>query len=381
MISLVKDTITYDEVSALAEWLKSNPRLTKGILTQQFENEWANWLGTKYAVFTNSGSSANLLMLDALINSNRLKSKNIVVPAISWVTTVAPVMQLGLNPILCEADSDNLGLDVEYLENILKNHDVGAIIIVHVLGIPNHMDEIVDLCKKYDVFLLEDCCEAHGALYNNKKVGTFGTMSSFSFYYGHHMSTIEGGMVSVNDIELLSIILSIRSHGWARDIPQEMKNRLESEHNIDEFSSLYTFYYPGYNFRPTEINAFLGLSQLKKLDSTIKKRNEHYLHYLRRLKGRLNCLVNDKSFVSSLAFGIITDKKNHIVKNLLKNEIECRPLICGSMGQQPFWIKQYGRISFPVADKVHYQGLYVPINQDLTTIEIDFICDVILESL
>lgn len=381
MISLVKDTITHSEVTALADWLKTNPRLTKGVLTQQFEMEWANWLGTKYSVFTNSGSSANLLMLDALINSNRLKSKNIVVPAISWVTTVAPVMQLGLNPILCEADPYNLGLDLQCLEDILKKQNVAAVMIVHVLGVPNHMDEIVALCKKYDVFLLEDCCEAHGSLYNNKKVGTFGTMSSFSFYYGHHMSTIEGGMVSVNDKELLSIVLSIRSHGWARDIPQDIKTRLESEHNIDDFSALYTFYYPGYNFRPTEINAFLGISQLKKLDCTIKKRNQHYLHYVQRLKGKLDWLHNDNCFISSLAFGMISDKKNQIVKNLVKNNIECRPLICGSMGQQPFWIKQYGRVSFPVADKVHYQGLYVPNNQDLTSNEIDFICDVIIDGL
>jgi CDP-4-dehydro-6-deoxyglucose reductase, E1 len=381
MINLVKDTIALTELSDLADWLKTNPRLTKGVLTQQFEQEWSTWLGTKYSVFTNSGSSANLLMLDALINSNRLRSKNVVVPAISWVTTVAPVMQLGLNPILCDADPDNLGLNIDHFEQLLKKHEIGAVIIVHVLGIPNHMDRILDLCKKYDVILLEDCCEAHGARFNNKKVGTFGAMSSFSFYYGHHMSTIEGGMVSVNDDELLSIILSIRSHGWARDIPQVMKNKLEKQYNIDEFSSLYTFYYPGYNFRPTEINAFLGISQLKKLDATINKRNQNYLQYFDLLKDKVQCFKNEGTFVSSLAFGMVSDKKAQIVKNLQKNEIECRPLICGSMGQQPFWIKQYGKCSLPVADKVHYQGLYVPNNQDLTTDEIALICDVTIKSL
>lgn len=380
MIHLAKDTITQQELAALAEWLKRNPRLTKGELTVTFEQEWAKWLGTKYAVFTNSGSSANLLMFDALINSKRLKSRNIVAPAVSWVTTVAPIIQLGLNPILCDADPANLGLNLNNFEDLLKKNEVSAAIVVHVLGVPNHMEEILSLCRKYNVILLEDCCESPGSLYDGKKVGTFGEMSSFSFYYGHHISTIEGGMVCVNDEELLSIVLSIRSHGWSRDLPANTRAQLEEKYSIEPFESLYTFYYAGYNFRPTEINAFLGLSQLKKIDFVAQKRNRNYLQYLGHLKNQLSCQENDRAFISNFAFGVISNRRKQIVDSLRKNEIECRPLICGSIGQQPFWRDLKGVTSLPIADKVHRYGMYFPNNQDLTDHEIEVICEAISEA-
>ena len=180
-IPLVNDTISNQELNDLADWIKTIPRLTKGPLNDEFQQVWSNWLNVKHSVFVNSGSSANLLMVDALIESGRLKSKNIVVPAVSWSTTVAPVIQLGLTPILCDADKDNLGLDIEHLEEILSSNEIGAIMIVHVLGVPNHMTEICELCEKYDVILLEDCCESHGSEYKGSKVGTFGLMSTFSY--------------------------------------------------------------------------------------------------------------------------------------------------------------------------------------------------------
>ncbi len=381
MISLVKDTITPEELQAMARWLESNPRLTKGDLTREFEAAWADWQGAVGAVFTNSGSSANFLMFDALINSKRLKSKNIVAPAVSWVTTVAPIIQLGLNPLLCDADPINLGLNPAMLEDLLKKNTVGAVILVHVLGVPNHMEEITYLCSKYNTPLLEDCCEAPGAMYDGKRVGTFGEMSSFSFYYGHHMSTIEGGMVCVNDEDLRSIILSIRSHGWARDLPDERRAELERKNDIDWFQSLYTFYYAGYNFRPTEISAFLGLSQLRRLDNIVRRRNEIYFRYLNRLQKKITCLRQDRGFVSSLAFGLTCRERQRIVDSLRRNDIESRPLICGSIGRQPFWKALYGPTNLKVADEVHDTGFYLPVNQDLLDREVDFICDVVLDAL
>ena len=236
-IPLVNDTISNQELNDLADWIKTIPRLTKGPLNDEFQQVWSNWLNVKHSVFVNSGSSANLLMVDALIESGRLKSKNIVVPAVSWSTTVAPVIQLGLTPILCDADKDNLGLDIEHLEEILSSNEIGAIMIVHVLGVPNHMTEICELCEKYDVILLEDCCESHGSEYKDSKVGTFGLMSTFSYFYGHHISTIEGGMISTSDDEMNELLILKRAHGWVRDLPassgrphnfaQEVKHRLQ----------------------------------------------------------------------------------------------------------------------------------------------------------
>lgn len=377
MIPLVKDTIDLNDLNQLADWLRTNPRLTKGELTVKFEIEWSKWLGTQYSVFVNSGSSANFLMLDALIQSGKLKSNKVIVPAVSWVTTVAPIIQLGLDPILCDADKDNLGIDLEHLERLLKENEVGAVIIVHVLGVPNHMDEIQYSCDKYNVILLEDCCEAPGSKYKGKKVGTFGAMSSFSFYFGHHMSTIEGGMVCCMDEDIYSIVLSIRSHGWARDLPSPKRAKHEKEFGIREFESLYTFYYPGYNFRSTDLNAFLGLLQLKKLDDVITLRNRNYLLYKKLLEVNYWVQTNSVAYISNFSFGLIDKRRLNIVKKLNESGIETRPLICGSIGQQPFWIKRYGRTSLQMADMVHANGLYLPNNHQITKEEIGFVCNVL----
>lgn len=376
MIKLVKNNITIEELNKLQKWLATDPRLTKGVVTEEFENKWSEWLGVKHSCFVNSGSSANLLMMDALIQSNRLKSKKIIVPAVSWVTTVAPVMQLGLTPILCDCDEDDLGLNIDHLQQIVSENEIGAIIIVHVLGVPNKMVEILSICDQYGIILLEDCCESPGSEYNGQKVGTFGLMSSFSFYYGHHISTIEGGMVSTNDLDLHAVVRSIGSHGWARDLPEFHKKGLENKFKIDPFDSLYTFYYPGYNFRSTDLNAFLGISQLEKIDEIVNKRNANYIRYKEKLNDFWN-QSNSKSFISNFAFAIISKQRKEIVDKLLLNNVECRPLICGSIGRQPFWINKYGEIGLENADKVHFNGFYIPNNQDLTAKEVDFICDII----
>ena len=231
-IKLVKDTISLENINSLIDWLRTNPQLTKGKLTKEFEKKWSDWLGVKYSVFMNSGSSANLAMFYSLILSKKLKNKKIIVPAVSWVTTVSPVIQLGLEPIMCDCDTNNLGLDIDHLKKIIKKEKPSCLILVHVLGIPNNMTEIIELCKKHDIIILEDTCESVGSKFQEKKLGSFGLMSSFSFYYGHHMSTIEGGMVSTNDDEFYEILLSIRSHGWDRDLPETKKILLRKKYLV-----------------------------------------------------------------------------------------------------------------------------------------------------
>lgn len=381
-IKLVKDTIDSQDINKLIDWLKTNPKLTKGDLTVEFEKKWSDWLGIKYSVFVNSGSSANLAAIYSLLLSGKLKNNKIVVPAVSWVTTVTPAIQLGLEPIMCECDEKNLGLDITHLENIIENEKPSAIILVHVLGIPNHMNEIVKLCKENDILLVEDSCESIGSKYDGKMIGTFGDMSTFSFYFGHHMSTIEGGMISTNDEELYHILLSIRSHGWDRDLPSEKQSELRKKYNIQNFRSLYTFYYPGFNLRATDLQAFIGLQQLEKLDLIVTNRNKNYVKYKNEIKNIFwSATEPTNSFVSNFSYPIITKNIDKLVKSLTENNIECRPLICGSISEHPFWYERYGKQDLPNAKLVHEYGLYVPNNHEMTDDEINKIIKIVNENI
>lgn len=370
MINLVKDTIDKTDIESLIEWLKTNPRLTKGELTDQFEKEWSSWLGVKHSVFVNSGSSANLALMQA-IKIMYPENNKVIVPAVSWSTTVAPAMQLGFDPVLCEADSDTLGLDLEHFETLCIQHKPIAVMLVHVLGFPCKMKEIVEICNKYNVILLEDTCESHGSMYADQKLGSIGLAGTFSFYFGHHMSTIEGGMISTNDTKLYNLLKSIRCHGWSRDLDPVYAEKWKQEWDVDCFKDLYTFYVTGFNLRSTDLQAFIGLQQLKKLDSICDQRNKNFKFYHKNIKNT-EWLIQptEESWVSNFAYPIIHSNKYEIYKNLQKHNIETRPLICGSIGQQPFWKKQYGECSLPVADRVDDFGLYLPNNHQMTTLEI-----------
>jgi CDP-6-deoxy-D-xylo-4-hexulose-3-dehydrase len=377
-IDLVKDTIDGEDIKKLISWLETNPRLTKGELTVQFEKEWSKWLGKKYSIFVNSGSSANLASIYSLLLSNKLKNNKIVVPAVSWVTTVTPAVQFGMEPIMCECDEENLGLNIDHLKQIIKEHNPSCIILVHVLGFPNHMNEILELCNEHDIKLIEDTCESMGSEYENKKLGTFGDLSTFSFYFGHHMSTIEGGMISTDDEDLYHILLSIRSHGWDRDLPKSKQIELREKYNIGDFRSLYTFYYPGFNLRATDLQAFIGLQQLNKLSTIIKNRNINYQRYHDGIKNdewKINPPSN--SFVSNFSYPIITKNIKQLVEKLTENNIECRPLICGSINEHPFWYERYGKQELPISKKVHEYGLYLPNNHQMTIEEVDKVINIV----
>jgi CDP-6-deoxy-D-xylo-4-hexulose-3-dehydrase len=377
-INLVKDTIDFNDVKRLITWLETNPRLTKGDLTLEFEKKWSEWLGVKYSVFVNSGSSANLAAIYSLLLSGKLKNNKIVVPAVSWVTTVTPTIQLGMEPIMCDCDIDNLGLDINHLKEIIKNDNPSVIILVHVLGIPNHMDEILKLCKENDILLIEDTCESIGSKYNDKLLGTLGDLSTFSFYFGHHMSTIEGGMISTNNEDLYHILLSIRSHGWDRDLPKEKQNSLREKYGVDKFRSLYTFYYPGFNLRSTDLQAYIGLGQLEKLDMIVENRNKNFIRYKNEIKNTFwNVSPPEGSFISNFSFPIITKNIKELTEQLITNNIECRPLICGSINEHPFWYERYGKQNLPNSKLVHNYGLYLPNNHQMTDEEISKVIEVV----
>lgn len=372
--SLVQDTISKQEIISLSKWLLKGEQLTKGKLTLEFEKKFSKYINRNYSLFVNSGSSANLLMLSALIENNKLKNKKAIVAGVSWSTTLSPFMQNNFDIELCDCSNKDLGIDIDNFELLCKKHNPSIAIMVNVLGHPNNIKKIKRLCKKYDVILLEDSCEALGTVLYGKKLGTTGLASSFSFYYGHHISTIEGGMVVTDNYELYNIMLSIRSHGWFRDLNKDFQDKLTKKYKVDEFRNLYTFYYPGYNFRSTDLNAFLGINQLKKVDKISKVRNDNFYCYKKNLID-FWCQKSLSNFVSSFAFGTLVENRTDVFKYLKKFNIETRPLICGNIGRHPFWIKKYGKQALKNADIVHDYGLYLPNNFNLKKKDIDYICN------
>ena len=376
MITLVKDTIGNEDIDSLIDWLKSYPRLTKGPVTLKFENKFSKWLGRKYSVFCNSGSSANLLMLSVL--KEKYDFKKVVVPSVAWSTDLAPVMQLGLQPILCDCNMKDLSVDFHHLEKIFMEESPDVLLLVSALGLVPDMKKIIELCSKYDVLLLEDVCESLGCEFIDRKLGTFGIMSSFSTFFGHHISTIEGGIVSTDDKELYELLVSLRSHGWARDLSVESQLKLLEEWNVSEFDSLYTFYYSGFNMRSTDLQAYIGLAQIDKLDDWGRKRSTNFNLYQELIENDYwKPDIDLNNFVSNFAYPIISPHRDKIIKKLQDNKVEIRPLICGSMGTQPFYVKKYGRLELPNVSIVDKYGFYVPNNPMLTEEEIEFICELI----
>jgi CDP-6-deoxy-D-xylo-4-hexulose-3-dehydrase len=375
---LVNDTIGQDDIQSLIEWLKTKPRLTKATKTVEFEQAWSNWLGCNYSVFVNSGSSANLAIFYGLVITNRLKNRKVVFPCLSWVTTVAPAIQLGLEPLLCETDRDTLGLDMNQFEDICRDHRPAAVMVVHALGFPNDMEGIREICERYDVTILEDSCESVGSLVGGRKTGSIGLVSSFSTYYGHHFSTIEGGFICTNDFELYNVFKSIRSHGWSRDLDEVSRKSLQLAHGIDDFRNLYTFYHPGFNLRSTDLQAYLGTMQLKKLDTFCRARNRNLMQYDRLIENPYwKIRVSQFEYVSNFAYPVIHPQRSALADKLAEHSIECRPLIAGNIARQPFYYNRYGREKYQFADIIHDFGLYLPNNASISSDEIQFICDIV----
>ena len=380
MIPLVKNTIDKEDIDSLIKWLETYPRLTKGEVTLEYEKRFSDFIGKRYSCFVNSGSSANLLMVHTLMEMGKLKlGDKVVVPALSWPTDLTPIVQLGLVPILCDCNLEDLCIDIEHFKELIIKEKPKALMCVSVLGLVPQMEHICDLCDENNIILLEDACESLGSTFKDKKLGTFGLMSSFSTFFGHHISTIEGGMVCTDDQEISNIIRGVRSHGWDRDMDKDYRNSLRKKYNVKDFQSLYTFYYCGFNLRSTDLQAFIGLNQLKKVDFVIKKRHDNYNLYQKLLTNNIwKPPKNTKySSVSNFAYPIIYKDRKKIISVLNDNDISVRPLICGSLATQPFWKKRYPKVSLKNATTINEEGLYVPNNHQISEEEIEKICNVI----
>ena len=378
---LAVNTISRDDLAEVIAWLREYPRLTMSDETRRFQQAWSKWLGVKYSVMCNSGASANLLMYAALESAGLAGKKKVVVPATGWVTDIAPAMQFGWQPIMCESDPVTFGLNMDCLEEILRREHPENVILVHVLGVPVNMTRLLAMQKQYGFNIIEDCCASHGSRHQGRMVGTFGLISVFSFYYGHHMSTVEGGMLCTSDEKIYHRLLMLRSHGWLKDLPEAEAARIMKRSGVDSFHAPFTFEIPGFNLRPTEISARTGAIQLRKLDATIQRRVANHRIYRQRLEGVVEFARGiPGDVISSISFCAVAEssaERRKIIETLDEKHVDTRIFTAGNLGRHPFWVNRYGAFEAPMADKLYRGGFFLPNNQSLQDADIDYICDVV----
>ena len=308
---------------------------TMGDSVREFENNFSNFMNTKYSVMVSSGSTANLLATAALFFTKNPKLKRgdeVIVPAVSWSTTYFPLQQYGLKLKFVDIDLETLNYDLKALEEAVSD-STKMIMVVNLLGNPNDFDIINTIIKDKDIFLIEDNCESMGATFNNKQAGTFGVMGTFSTFFSHHMATMEGGFVTTNDEELYHILLSIRAHGWTRNLPKENK---VSNKGDDWFTESFRFVLPGYNVRPLEMSGAIGVEQLKKLPTFIENRRKNAKLFVKLFKNHRDFIIQKEISNSSwFGFSLIIKpnsrlKRKDIINILQKNKVECRPIVTGN---------------------------------------------------
>ncbi|HUX35687.1 MAG TPA: DegT/DnrJ/EryC1/StrS family aminotransferase [Candidatus Paceibacterota bacterium] len=382
MLKLIKSTFYREKETRekLAQFVKKTKRLSFSDECQVFENSFSRYQGRKRSIFFNSGSSANLALMQALLNTGMLKKGDKVgFSAVTWSTNVMPLIQLGLVPVPVDVELETLNVSTRTLKAALKEHKLNALFITNLLGFSSDIGEIAKLCRGKKIILLEDNCEALGSVYKKKKLGNFGLASTFSFFVGHHMSTIEGGMVCTDDKELAEMLGIVRAHGWDRNLKPEEKISLRKRFKkTTDFYAQYTFYDLGYNLRPTEIQGFLGNIQLKFLPEIIRKRSDNFKKISKAIYKRSDLYyplrLGHMDFISNFAVPVICrsrEIRDELVEKC-KNSIEVRPVVGGDIVNQPFF-RKYSKIrtSLPVADLIHEQGIYFGNNPDMTGKEIE----------
>ena len=339
---LMKDCITSDDRKAMVDFVKTTQRFTNGPKVREFENLWSQWLGVDYSIFVSSGSTANLLLVAATIEKYNLqKGDKVLLPAMTWVTNISPIIQLGLKPIFCDIDPTHFSFDEKHMSFLAKKHeDIKLVFVSHLFGFSAPIEKYQQLLP--NAIFIEDVCESYGATAEYGKVGTFSLGSTFSFYFGHHMTTVEGGFVSTNDRDLYELMRAKRSHGLAREMSQELfeKHKKMHPHVHEQF----LFITDGYNLRNVEINAVLGISQLPRLNSNNKIRISNLNRFL-IICNEYDCFFTDYKLEGNCSFCLpfILDDvkmKNSLEIHLMNNGIETRPLCGGNLLKQPF-LKDY----------------------------------------
>lgn len=392
MIKLIKSTF-YNETSTkakLIKFIKEAAYLSFGSECEKFEQNFAKWQKRKYCIFVNSGSSANLALIQALLNLGKLKKNDLVgFSALTWSTNAMPLIQLGLNPVPIDIELDTLNVSSEKLLAVLKKNKIKVLFLTNLLGFCDDIEKIAKVCKEKNIILLEDNCESLGTVYKGKLLGNFGFASTFSFYVGHHMSTIEGGAICTDDKELADMLKLVRAHGWDRNLSLESQNKIRSKHKVNStFYSRYTFYDLGFNLRPTEINGFLGNIQLKYLPEILKKRNKNFLKIapsIYKNKKFYPVKYDYIDFVSNFAIPVICKSKkirDELVEKC-NGKIEIRPIVGGDITKQPFFAKYITSKKYNTKNTnlVHEQGLYIGNNPELNSMEKKLIIDIFVNKI
>ena len=360
---LMQTAITDADKKAMIDFIQSSDRYTCGNMVKQFEDAWSEWLGCKYSLYVTSGSTANLLLMAAVKELYDIPNgSKVLVPACTWVTNVAPVFQVGLEPVFCDVDLERYSFDIDSL----PNEDIKIVFVTHLLGLNAPLEKLKE--RYPNAIFLEDICESHGVKGpDGKKRGSSGTGSTFSFYYGHHMTTIEGGIIST-DNELLYELMKIkRSHGMARLLsPKYYEEAINKHPKIDPS---FLFLTDGYNFRNTELNAVLGIEQLKRLDENIETRRDNFRCFMEHLDPELFYIPFDDPGNSSFAFPFICKKPEDMPKLkaiFAELGVEYRPIVSGNLLLHPFLEKWKDSVDVPNANLLNDNGVYIGNNHFVT---------------
>jgi len=379
MIKLIKSTFFNERVTKnkLCDFIKNTNQLSIGKQCADFEKAFSSWQGRKYSVMFNSGSSANLALLQVLINLKRISPGEAVgFSAVTWATNVMPLISMGLRPVPIDVELNTLNISSQKVAEAYKKHKFKCLFITNLLGFSGDIDKIRTFCLKNKIILIEDNCESLGSVYKGTKLGNFSLSSTFSFFVGHHLSTIEGGMVCTDDKEIDTMLRMVRSHGWDRHLPESEQKMFRKKYKVDRFYGKYTFYDISYNFRPTEIQGFLGLDQLKYLDTMVGRRERNYkqLEKIYTNPDFVRVNVPNLTKISNFTFPLVckTEKlRLKYIKIAQNAQIEVRPIVGGNIIRQPFFLKHVKtKFALPNADKIHNAGLYFANNPEMTKEEI-----------
>ena len=381
---LMKNNISRVDLDAVCAFLQQDdPVLTQSRQVRAFEEEWSQWLGVRHSVFVNSGSSANLLTLAALKELHG--GGEIIVPTLTWVSDIASVLHCGFEPVFVDIDPCTLGMDLSQVLTKITSK-TRAVFLTHVLGFNGLNEAFLNELKARQIPLLEDVCESHGATFQRRRLGTFGLASNFSFYYAHHLSTMEGGMICTSDTDFYETVRMMRSHGMVRELESASRRR---EYR-DEFSDLnpdFIFAYPGYNMRGTEIQAVIGRSQLPRLEENIARRNENFRRFLKHLDPTLYRTDFVCEGCSNYAFTLVLREPNEalcrrVMAKLKAEGVEFRRGTSGGGNQlrQPYLRRLIGDEAwkdYPQVDHVHFYGMYIGNYPSLERDKILRLCEIL----
>lgn len=372
------------EIDAMQRVISSG-NFTMGHEVREFEKRFADFFGTKYAVMSNSGSSANLLAVAAMRYSQQFGigvRNEVIVPAVSWSTTYYPITQLGYKLRFVDVDLETLNASIESIEAAVNERTAG-IFAVNLLGNPSDLENLAVLAERYGIFMLEDNCESMGARVGHRFSGTFGKIGTFSSFFSHHISTMEGGMCLTDDKELAQVMISMRAHGWTRELPQ--KNHVYDKTG-DKFADLFRFVLPGYNLRPLELSGAIGQEQLKKLPSIISQRRANAELFRKTIV--FDEILTQRELGESSWFGFsliltgsLSGRRRELVDHLTLRGIESRPIVAGNFTRNPV-MKHLDHIALealPNADKIHVDGLFVGNSQEDLTSELEILHEALAE--